>query len=193
MPGNVDSVRLDASSVRVLAHPLRSRIVSALRRLGPSTATALARELGTNSGATSYHLRRLAEVGLVTDTGDGDGRTRIWVASAPIAVLRPSDFADNEDAETALGWLSRDWLRHFTEKFGHWLDDQGTWPVRWRDAAGMDDYAVVVTAEQLSQLRSELGAVVERYARVGQGNPQAKRVAVYTAAYLIDTDKVPVR
>jgi DNA-binding transcriptional ArsR family regulator len=185
--------RIDGSTVRVLAHPLRSRIVSALRRLGPMTATALARELGTNSGATSYHLRRLAEVGLVTDTGAGDGRTRIWAASAPPAIFQPSTFADDEDAETALGWLSRDWLRHFTEKFARWLDVQGGWPLRWRDAAGMDDFAVVVTAEQLAQLRADLGAIVERYARVGQGNPQAKRVAVYTAAYLIDLDKVPLR
>ncbi len=193
MPSSHDSVHLDTTSVRVLAHPLRSRIVSALRRLGPSTATDLARELATNSGATSYHLRRLAEVGLVTDTGAGDGRTRVWAASAPTTAFLPSDVADDADADTALGWLSRDWLRHFAEKFGRWLDVQGTWPVRWRDAAGMDDYAVIVTAEQLGHLRSELAAVIERYARVGQGNPQAKRVAVYTAAYLIDMDKVPVR
>ena len=64
-------VRLDSASVKILAHPLRSRLVGALRNGGPATATALAGVLGTNSGATSYHLRKLEEVGLVVDTGEG--------------------------------------------------------------------------------------------------------------------------
>ena len=63
-----DSVWLTPASLRVLAHPLRSRLLGALRRHGPSTATDLATLLGTNSGATSYHLRKLESVGLVQDT-----------------------------------------------------------------------------------------------------------------------------
>ena len=61
------SVRPDSRQLRVLAHPLRSRLLGALRHGGPATATALAARLGTNSGATSYHLRQLAEAGLVED------------------------------------------------------------------------------------------------------------------------------
>ena len=38
---------------------------------------------------------------------------------------------------------------------------------------------VLLTAEQLSAMREEVGEVVARYRRVGQGNPEAKRVAVY--------------
>lgn len=52
-------VRLDHRQVRVLAQPLRMRLVGALRVKGPATATALAEMLGTNTGATSYHLRQL--------------------------------------------------------------------------------------------------------------------------------------
>ena len=32
---------------------------------------------------------------------------------------------------------------------------------------------------------------VARYRRVGQGNPQAKRIAVYTYAYPVDLDQRP--
>ena len=64
MTDSATHLRLDAQAITVLAHPLRSRLVSTLRIGGPATATALARALDTNSGATSYHLRRLAEVGL---------------------------------------------------------------------------------------------------------------------------------
>jgi DNA-binding transcriptional ArsR family regulator len=184
-------VRLDSRSVKVLAHPLRFRLVGALRLGGPATATALAAQLGTNSGATSYHLRRLEEVGLVVDTGEGTGKQRLWAASADVTQAEPSDFSGDEDAETAFGWLERDWLRHFAEKFGRWLDVRASWPAAWRDAAGMNDTLVVVTAEQLRAMHAELGEVVERYRRVGQGNPEAKRVAAYVCFYPVDMDSAP--
>ena len=64
-----------------LAHPLRLRLLGRLRTDGPATATALAEKLGTNTGATSYHLRQLAEVGLVAEDPDlGTGRQRWWRA-----------------------------------------------------------------------------------------------------------------
>jgi DNA-binding transcriptional ArsR family regulator len=187
------SVRLDPDSVRVLAHPLRSRLVGALRLKGPSTATELARELGTNSGATSYHLRRLASVGLVVDTGEGDAKRRVWAAAAESTRFSPSDFADDEDAATAMGWLERDWLQHFTDKFGRWLEARREWPDRWRDETGMNDYLVVVTSEQLAQMHAEMQEVIERYRRAGAGNPEAKRVAAYLSFYPVDMDQAPRR
>ena len=111
-------VRLDSASVKILAHPLRSRLVGALRNGGPATATALAGVLGTNSGATSYHLRKLEEVGLVVDTGEGDGKRRVWAASADFTVFDPSDFEGDDDAEAAFGWLERDWLQPLRAALG---------------------------------------------------------------------------
>lgn len=178
---------LESDPVRMLAHPLRSRLVASLRQLGPSTATDLARELSTNSGATSYHLRKLAEVGLVVDTGAGDARRRVWTAAERPAAQVRSDVGD-EDTATAINWLERDWLRHFTEKFDRWLDVRTGWPRRWRDAAGMNDHVVVVTAEQLSAMHDELREVLERYRRAGQGNPGAKRIAAYLTFYPVDME-----
>ena len=74
-------VHLDRAALRMLAHPLRSRLLAELRQHGAATATSLAARLQTNSGATSYHLRKLAEVGVVEDRGEGTGRSRIWTAS----------------------------------------------------------------------------------------------------------------
>ncbi|MGO1167099.1 MAG: winged helix-turn-helix domain-containing protein, partial [Janibacter sp.] len=51
---------------RLLAHPLRSRILAHLRLHGGATAADLARALSSNTGASSYHARVLAEAGLVT-------------------------------------------------------------------------------------------------------------------------------
>src|SRR6187455_1754434 len=119
--GDLTGIRLDAGALRVLAHPLRSRLLSALRVGGPATATDLAATLGTNSGATSYHLRKLESVGLVEDTGDGEGKRRLWRASSDSHSWSPSDFEGDDDSETALNWLTRDYARHFAEQYDKWL------------------------------------------------------------------------
>ena len=184
------------ASIRALAHPLRSRLLTALREAGSATATNLARELGTNSGATSYHLRRLADVGLIVDSGRGDGKRRVW-APAEVTAVDPRDLAGSMDPDadvsTAMGWLERDWLRHFAEKFGRWLDVRTSWPQRWQRSTGMNDYLVVVTAEQLDGLHAEIESVLERYRRAGAGSPEAKRVATYVSFYPVDMEQVPRR
>lgn len=161
-----------------LAHPLRSRLVTALRHGGPATATALARTLGTNSGATSYHLRRLEEVGAVADTGRGSGRERVWQA----AELPSAQAVETPDSAAALQWLEHDYVQHAAEQTDRWLDASPGWPAAWRREAGTRDAMVLVTAEQLGALRAELAEVLARYRRTGQGNPNAKRVVVYTTA-----------
>ena len=117
MPTNI---RLDAAAVRVLAHPLRSRLLSALRLHGPATATELADRLATNTGATSYHLRKLESVGLVEDTDEGEGKRRVWRPPAESHSWQPSDFEGDDDAETSLGWLTRDYVRTAAEQMQRW-------------------------------------------------------------------------
>lgn len=172
---------MDRSALRTLAHPLRSRILAELRVHGRATATELARSLGTHTGATSYHLRKLDEVGLVVDTGTGDGRRRVWeaVAEGALGSAAEADPVDEDDA-LAADWLALDYLAHFGDRARGWLTDQAAWDPAWREICGLEDHTVQVTAEQLHALRAELVEVLERYRRVGQGNPAAKRVVVYT-------------
>lgn len=178
-----ESFQLDAAAVRVLAHPLRSRLLSALRRGGPATATELASELETNSGATSYHLRKLASVGLVVDTGEGEGKRRLWRAASSSHSWDASDFAGDEDATTALNWLMRDYLAQLVTRYQQWLDVEDTWPADWRDATSLDDELLELTAAQLQELRSEIRAVIEGYRGIGAGDPSARPVAVHHVAY----------
>lgn len=59
------------------------RILAALRAHGPMTATALARRLDLNSGATSYHLRQLATYGFIVEAAElGNRRDRFWRADS---------------------------------------------------------------------------------------------------------------
>jgi DNA-binding transcriptional ArsR family regulator len=190
MPAYQDDFRLTPEAVKVLAHPLRSRLLGTLRRGGPATATTLATTLSTNSGATSYHLRKLESVGLVADTGEGAGKQRLWRAATSSHSWERTELARDEDAATALGWLERDYLRLFTNDFGHWLDVAEAWPGEWQDAAGQGDTWVTVNAEQLKELRRELHEVIERY-RSAEPAPDARRVTFWQAAFPLDPDDLP--
>lgn len=171
------------AALRTLAHPVRSRLLAELRVHGDATATELAVALGTNSGATSYHLRRLEEVGLVQDTRTGTGRRRVWRAAERGGLLSPAEGApvDEDDAQ-ALDWLALDYLGHFGDRAQAWLQERAGWETTWQQVCGLEDHTVQVTAEQATAMRAELLEVLQRYRRVGQGNPQARRVVVYTCA-----------
>ena len=180
------NLRLDARAVRVLAHPLRSRILSRLRMHGPATATELAAELSTNTGATSYHLRALESVGLVVDTGEGAGKRRLWKASTDSHSWTDSDFAGDEDTRTALGWLERDYVRQFAERAEQWLDVREAWPAEWADRLGIGDALVNVTPEQFDAMAADLREVAVRYRDAGAGDPRARRVHVFAVARPVD-------
>jgi DNA-binding transcriptional ArsR family regulator len=181
-------IHLDERAVRVLAHPLRSRLLGRLRVTGPSTATELAGLLQTNSGATSYHLRALESVGLVTDTGQGEGRRRLWRATTDFHTWTSSDFDDDEDARTALGWLRRDYLRQFASRAERWEDLSENWSSEWIDVLGLSDTFVEVTPEQAAALRAELDALLNRYRQVGEGDPRARRLHIYTHTSPLDPE-----
>ncbi|WP_305786694.1 winged helix-turn-helix domain-containing protein [Symbioplanes lichenis] len=157
-------VHLSGKQIRVLAHPLRARLLGALRLGGPATATKLAGQLGTNTGATSYHLRQLADVGLVAeDATPGRGRERWWRAAHESSSWQSDDFAGDPDARAAAEWMQNFWLRRFTEQAEAWHRNQGNDSKEWRAAANFSDYWLELSAEQLEALTEEVDAVIERY------------------------------
>lgn len=184
-------IALDARAVKVLAHPLRSRLLSRLRTGGPATATDLAGALTTNTGATSYHLRKLEAVGLVTDTGEGEGKRRLWRSSTDYHSFTNSAFRDDEDTSTALDWLQRDYVRQLAERAERWLDAAPGWPSTWVDVLGLNDTFVTVTPEQMADLRDRLDALLVEFRTVGEGDPVARRVSIYSFARPIDLEPPP--
>ncbi|GAA1476214.1 helix-turn-helix domain-containing protein [Nocardioides aestuarii] len=183
-----DLLRLDAQALRVLAHPLRSRLLSELRLHGPATATELADRLTTNTGATSYHLRKLESVGLVADTDTGEGKRRVWEASTRGHEWHPSDFEGDEEAQASMTWLTRHYTESMVERADHWYQTERDWPAAWRDALGSADDGIVVTPDQARALAEELRAVVRRYRDAGEGDPAAIRVRTFTYLLPMDDD-----
>ena len=179
---STSTLRLDAHALTVLAHPLRSRLLTALRTDGPATATELARQLDTNTGATSYHLRRLASVGLVEETGEGRGRERPWRAATESHGWTERDIAGDPDGEAASDWLRRHYLRSFIERYETWLDARASWPLEWQDAAGASDYALRVSHARLAEFQAEFDELAERYRHASDG-PDAETVEVHIHAF----------
>jgi DNA-binding transcriptional ArsR family regulator len=172
------TLRLDSRALKVLAHPLRSRLLTALRMNGPATSTELARTLETNTGATSYHLRKLASVGLVEESGEGHGRERPWRAATEMHEWTERDVADDPDAAAASDWLRRHYLRGFIDRYQAWLDVQAGWPLEWQDVTGASDYAIHVSPAELAAFNAEFAALVERH-RHGSDGPDAETIQVH--------------
>lgn len=176
------SPRLTARALKVLAHPLRIRLLGQLRVAGPATATTLAAALGTNSGATSYHLRKLAEVDLVTETGQRHGRQRWWRASTEMHSWFASDLDDDPDGAATAEWLHGESVRIFQRYAERWLSSQAEWSPEWRDASGASDYGLQLSAPQLRDLLDEISAVIARY-RTGPPDTDAAQVMLFLHAF----------
>jgi DNA-binding transcriptional ArsR family regulator len=182
----ITTLRLDPKALRVLAHPLRSRLLTALRSGGPATATALARTLGTNTGATSYHLRRLAGVGLVTEQAGGKGRERWWRATTDAHDWTEREVAGDPEAAAASDWLKRHYLRTFLDRYEHWLDSAERWPIDWRAAAESGDTILFGTPTDLAAFQGELLELFDRFRKRSSGAPNARRVEFYYHAFPSD-------
>jgi len=179
MTDDVRHVNLDSRQIRVLAHPLRSRLLSQLRLSGPATATRLAEVLGTNTGATSYHLRQLAEVGLVAeDAGAGHGRERWWRAAHDVTSWERDQFAGDPDAQAASDWLTSNFAHQLAERIEDWNKVVADEPAEWRAAAEFSDWILRLDAAQLTAMTSELAAVVDRW-RAETPGPDARQVLLY--------------
>jgi DNA-binding transcriptional ArsR family regulator len=154
---------LDARAMRGIAHPLRVRLLGALRMHGPSTATRLGERLGQSSGATSYHLRQLAAYGFVEEEQRGGGRERWWRAVHRATRVRMAEL----DAETAE--LTSGWLRHVVafdaEHAIRAVDELPTMPAPWRGATAFTDTVLRLDPREAQQLKDEIMAVLGRYRR----------------------------
>jgi hypothetical protein len=151
---------------------------------GPATSTGLAHRLETNSGATSYHLRKLADADLVEeDTDRGVRRERWWQAAHDLTSWVESEFGDDPDDRSAADWLLAQHALIKSRWVGDWLGSRHDWSDEWRNAADNSDYELRLNPERLSALRDELHEIIDRYLADAEPEGHTERVVVLLDAF----------
>lgn len=176
----INRVRPDLDQLKALAHPVRLTLLGKLRIEGPATASSLAAQLGLNSGATSYHLRQLAEAGLVVEVLDrGNKRDRWWKAAHESTVTEPPRVDDVEE-RAVLGAYHRVVAHQAAAQIEQAAAEVPELPKEWADVVGASDYNVYLTPEQVSRVKQAVHAVLSEVAEVDRdaGNAPDDAAAV---------------
>lgn len=158
-------VRLDADSLRVLAHPLRVQLLSRLRLIGSATASQLGQQLGQSSGATSYHLRQLEAYGFVVeDTERGTRRERWWRAAHRTTRF---DMALDEETRATGAEYMRAVARNYSDRMLHFADSIETvdqeYGADWADVCTLSDWTLHLSAARAADLHRDVFELMQRY------------------------------
>lgn len=174
----------DAATLKAVAHPLRVRLLGALRLDGPATASELGRRFGESSGSTSYHLRQLARFGYVEEDPDQpNARDKRWRARHRYTSWTDIVVAGDPEGAEAARWM-RERQRSFVTRVAETFHEQSdSYSPEWRRVAGQSDMAVRLTPASVAALTERIEALAEEYAARDAEAPDAEQVAVYFAAH----------
>ena len=155
----------DPRTLRALAHPLRLRLLGALRSDGPATVTTLASAVDEAIPLVSYHLRQLAEHGFIEQAPDlaKDRRESWWKASHEFTSWSVTDFLDTPERLDAVGLLQREILRRHVARIEQFFGHAQNWDEEWLEASEMSDVRLKLTPAELVAMKTELWAVIERW------------------------------
>jgi DNA-binding transcriptional ArsR family regulator len=158
-------LKIDARTLRGLAHPLRIRLLNTLREFGPATASKLADRLGESSGATSYHLRQLATYGFVEeDPTLGKGRERWWRALHSGSVFDTKIMRDADpELRGAMNLVFHETATGHAQELNTWLGTMHEWPQEWTENWELSDFKIRLTPELTSELAHKFQDLVNSY------------------------------
>jgi DNA-binding transcriptional ArsR family regulator len=157
------SITPSAAGLRTLSHPTRLKMLMLLRIEGPATATGLAQQLKLNTGATSYHLRQLAEQGfIVEDAERGNARDRWWKAAHEGTDASLASRTSEEEAESAEAYL-RSVALLYTETLMQYAGERRYLPGPWQQASTTSDWHLRLTPQRAEQLIDALKSVVDEW------------------------------
>lgn len=164
--------------LKALTHPVRVRILGSLRIDGPATSTTLAQRLGLNTGATSYHLRQLAQHGFIEDDPDhaASGRERWWRATAGATRTCEGDAAP----EVTDAYLQAV-VAVLAGQLQQAVEERPLLPAPWRDATTVSDWVVRLTPAHAVEVRDRIAALLEAVEE--DDGPEAEQVVFQTHAF----------
>ena len=158
---DLTSITPTPEQLKALTHPVRVRMLGLLRIDGPATATTLAVRLGLNTGATSYHLRQLAQRGFVVeDTERGNGRDRWWRAAHRYTTTDTGSGTTPEERDTMDSYL-QSVVVVMTERLQRSVEELPTLPEEWRPTTTYSDWVLRLTPARAQRLVEHLMAEMD--------------------------------
>jgi DNA-binding transcriptional ArsR family regulator len=176
----------DLATLRALAHPLRMRLLAALRIDGPATASELGRRFDETSGATSYHLRQLARYGFVEEAPDQPSRReRVWRAVHESTAWNTAEFLGDPAGRAAMRVFERRRLDTLTDAIGRWYAERLHWPKEWVAASIDSDVIFRLRRADLEDLQEDLRALYDKYdaRRRSPDDPEAERIVLFVQGF----------
>jgi len=181
----------DVGTLKAIAHPLRAQLYRLLILAGAATASQLGEQVDEAPSLVSYHLRKLAEHGLIEEAEprSGDGRERWWQPASDGLSVRDEDFRDAPEKAAAHTAASRLFFDQRIDMYRRYIDERAYWSDEWTSAADNSEWLVRLTPAELGELSKELGDIVRRYqeasrAAVAAGDTEGREhVAVHTYGF----------
>jgi predicted ArsR family transcriptional regulator len=167
----------DLGTLKALAHARRQAILRQLHLKGPATSAGLARDLGWNTGATSYHLRELARYGFVEEVPErARGRERWWRATR--RDLRfPRRSQQSPEVRGVIEDMNRRSLDDDVATFARMQADAGE-SGDWGDALPYSRGTIRVTLDELAAFFEEYIGLLKRYQRPPEDEPDGVRLVL---------------
>ncbi|AXL88119.1 transcriptional regulator [Streptomyces sp. CB09001] len=170
MPRQENRPITDLGTLKALAHPLRSRLYRNLAVARTATASQLAEQVDEAVSLVSYHLRKLAEYGLVEEAEpqSADGRERWWQPSSDGVSIRDENFRDAPERAAAHLAATRLFHEQRADMYRRYLDERSTWGPEWNSAAPDNESQLRLTPADLKELGEELLALAKKYDERGR-------------------------
>ncbi|MGW3506194.1 ArsR/SmtB family transcription factor [Streptomyces sp. NPDC000994] len=165
----------DVGTLKALAHPLRLKLYRALYLERVATASRLADVVDEAVSLVSYHLRKLAEHGLIeeAEAQSDDGRERWWRPAAEGVSIHDEDFRDAPEKTAAHTAASRLFYEQRGELYRRHLDERAHWSPEWNSASIDSEYLARLTAPELADLAREMNALIKKYEAKGRAAEEA--------------------
>lgn len=177
----------DVGTLKALAHPLRADLYRLLYLERAATASQLAARVDEAVSLVSYHLRKLAEHGLIEEAErqSEDGRERWWQPASDGVTIRDADFRDEPQKAAAHLAATRLFHDQRADRYRRYLDERPVWPPEWNAAVIDSEFLLRLTSEELAAMKGELDAVLYKYAEKSWSAAADGRenVALYTYGF----------
>ncbi len=172
----------DARRWKAMSHPLRREMLAHLGEHGPATSTTIAEALGQNTGTTSYHLRVLADAGIIEEVpGRANGRERWW-RTFPVDMREPDYDSLSGEERAALDEWRAGQIPGELELVNRFIRDVRQHG-RWAKASRAGGY---YTVGDLEALHEEYIALLHKYGHSAQDAPAGARPMQLRMFYIPD-------